>query len=58
MSSIPYFHDDPDYLHALVNDYLELMGGEPTSTDNNNLLTEYDHSHPHATVLTEDSIAE
>jgi hypothetical protein len=41
MTTVPYFHDDPEYLHALVNDYLEAMGEEPIGTTNNNLLMEY-----------------
>jgi len=35
-------HDDHQYLEALAQDYLELMGEEPTVSPHNNLLIEYD----------------
>jgi len=34
-------YDDHQYLEALAQDYLELMGEESTGTPNNNLLVEY-----------------
>jgi len=35
-------YDDTQYLEALAQDYLELMGEEPIGSTNNNLLVEYD----------------
>lgn len=57
MTTIPHFHDDPQYLDALVRDYLELMGEAPepsTLTPSNNLLMEYDTPHGVRDQSTED----
>jgi hypothetical protein len=46
--------DDIQYLHALAQDYLELMG-ESEQMTSNTLLIEYTTDTPNNTVLNEDN---
>jgi len=47
--------DDAHYLHALAQDYLELMG-ESENMTSNNLVVEYTTDTPDNKILTEDNI--
>ena len=54
-NTIQFPLDDIQYLHALAQDYLELMG-ESEKMTSNNLLIEYPTDTPDNKILTEDSI--